>query len=91
MPRTDGAAATRAQPEYFNRLPADVFRSTAYSRTYYWSRPNGTRGCHVAEALCQGLWPQGAWQQVTLSSKQQQLDLESYYVPLGVDGWVESC
>ena len=53
---------------------------------------SGTRGCHAAETLCQGLWPQGAWQQVTLlSSKQQQLDLESYYVPLGVDGWVQSC
>ncbi len=69
---------------------ADVYGSSAFNRTYYWGQPNGTRYCDAAEALCQGLWPQGAWGQVTFSSKQQQLDMESYYTPKGVNGWVHA-
>jgi hypothetical protein len=59
--------------------PADIFTRSSFSRVYYLSRPNGTITCDKAEALCKGLWPQGAWQQVSYSFKAQQLEVEQYF------------
>jgi hypothetical protein len=63
---------------YASHPAADIFPSS-FGRVYYLARPNGTNTCDKAEPLCLGLWPQGAWQQVSYASKEQQLEVERYY------------